>query len=125
MRGAERTTERRRNELAEIPHRIAESEISGAQHKRVEETYRVVVEQSLQGLIIIQEFRIVFANTAFAEISGYALEELPSLSPEEVMALIHPEDQELVWGRFRDRFSGSLWVHKRRNKSSEGSRNVC
>ncbi len=108
MRGAERTTERRRNELAEIPHRIAESERSEAQNKRVDETYRVVVEQSLQGLIIIQEFRIVFANTAFAEISGYTVEELLSLSPDQVRALIHPEDQPLVWGRFRDRMEGKL-----------------
>ncbi len=68
--------------------------------------YRTLVEQSLQGLVIIQDFRIVFANTAFAEISGYTIEELLSLSPEKVRAMIHPEDQAFVWGRFRDRLAG-------------------
>ncbi len=88
-----------------------EREITG--HKQVEEAlkeseenYRSLVEQSLQGLVVIQDFRIVFANTAFAEISGYAVEELLSLSPKEMQALIHSEDQALVWGRFRDRLAG-------------------
>ena len=103
MRGAERTTERLRNELAELPHRIAELERSEAEYKRAEETYRAIAEQSLQGLIIIQDFSIVFANTAFAEISGYTVDELVSLSPDQARALIHPEDQALVWGRFQDR----------------------
>jgi len=84
-----------------------------AERKRVrealresEQKYRTLVEQSLQGLVVIQNFRIVFANTAFAEISGYTIEELLSLSPEQVRAMVHPEDQALVWGRFRDRLEG-------------------
>ncbi len=71
-----------------------------------EEKYRTLVEQSLQGLAVVQDFRIVFANTAFAGISGYTVEELMSLSPEEVRAIVHPEDQALVWGRFQDRLEG-------------------
>jgi PAS domain S-box-containing protein len=74
--------------------------------KRAEEAYRAVVDHSLQGLIIIQDFRMVFANQAFAEISGYTIEELLSLSPEKVQALVHPEDQALVWGRFQERLAG-------------------
>jgi len=74
--------------------------------KRAEEAYRTLVDHSLQGLLIIQDMRIVFANTAFVEISGYTNKELPLLSPEEVSAMIHPEDQALVWGRFRDRLQG-------------------
>ena len=61
--------------------------------KRAEEAYRTLVDQSLQGLLIIQDMSIVFANTAFAKISGYTNEELLLLSPEEVSAMIHPEDQ--------------------------------
>ncbi|PIV19919.1 MAG: hypothetical protein COS40_15230 [Deltaproteobacteria bacterium CG03_land_8_20_14_0_80_45_14] len=71
-----------------------------------EEKYRTLVEQSVQGLVIIQDFRIVFANIVFAEICGYAVEELLSLSPEKVATMIHPEDQALVWGHFRDRLAG-------------------
>lgn len=65
-----------------------------------------MVEHSLQGLIIAQGFRFVFANAAFADISGYTVEEILSLSPEEVKAMVHPEDQALVWGRLRDRLAG-------------------
>ena len=71
-----------------------------------EEKYRTLVDQSLQGLAVVQDFRIVFANTAFAEISGYTIEELLSLSPEGVRAIVYPEDQRLVWGRLRDRLVG-------------------
>ena len=71
-----------------------------------EEKYRTLVEQSVQGLVIIQDFRILFANIVFAEICGYAVEELLFLSPEKMATMIHPEDQALVWGHFRDRLAG-------------------
>ena len=77
-----------------------------AQRKRAEEEYRAVVDHSLQGLLIIQEGRIVFANRALTEMTGYTVEQLLSLSPEQVRDVVHPEDQELVWGRMRDRLAG-------------------
>lgn len=66
----------------------------------------MAVENSLQGVVIVQDFRIVSANQAFAEISGYAIEELLSLPPDEVKTLLHPEDQTIVCRRFRDRVAG-------------------
>jgi PAS domain S-box-containing protein len=71
-----------------------------------EKKYRTLTEQSLQGLLVVQDFRIVFANTVSAEISGYSVEELLSLPPAKVQAMVHPEDQALVWGRLRDRLAG-------------------
>ena len=71
-----------------------------------EEKYRVLVEQSLQGLVIVQDACIVFANTAFAEITGYTVEELISLSPDEARAMVHPEDQASVRDRCRDALVG-------------------
>ncbi|UCH07493.1 MAG: PAS domain S-box protein [Deltaproteobacteria bacterium] len=99
-------------ELGRLRRRVAELERSDGDYKRMKEAYRAMAEQSLQGLVIIQDSRAVFANTAFAKISGYTLEELLSLSPVEVRALIHPEDQELVWGRFRDRLEGKHVPHR-------------
>ncbi len=87
-------------EVALYKHRAEEA------LRESEEKYRTLVELSLQGLVVVRDSRIVFTNTAFAEISGYTTEELLSLSPEEVKATIHPEDQALVWGRFRDRLAG-------------------
>jgi len=71
-----------------------------------EEKYRTMVEHSLQGIFIIQDFKIVYANEALARITGFRLDELLSLSPQEVQGLVHQEDQDLVWGRMADRLAG-------------------
>ncbi len=76
------------------------------QPEKIEDRYRNLVEHSLQGIIVIQDFRIVYTNAAFERISGYTVGELQNLQPEKIQALVHPEDQKLIWGRFRDRLSG-------------------
>jgi len=74
--------------------------------KRAEEAYHAVVEHSLQGLHILQDQREVFANSAYAELLGYTVEELLVLSPKKVKNLVHPDDQEIAWGHVRDRIAG-------------------
>ena len=88
-----------------------------------EEKYRTLVEQSLQGIIVIQQNRIVYTNSAFAAISGYTIEELYSFSPEKVIALTHPDDQRLVWGRLNERLAGKKVPQKYefRGISKDGS----
>ncbi|MFQ5980377.1 MAG: PAS domain S-box protein [Candidatus Heimdallarchaeota archaeon] len=71
-----------------------------------EEKYRRLVDQSFQGLVIILDGRIVFSNPAFEKISGFSTEELLAFSPEEIQGLVHPEDQEEVWGRYQERLAG-------------------
>jgi len=71
-----------------------------------EEKYRTLVEQLLQGLVIIQDYRIVYANTAMAEILGYTVEEILALSTEEIQASVHPDDRDLLWKRFEERIAG-------------------
>jgi len=76
------------------------------ERKRTEEAYHAVVEHSLQGLCILQDQREVFVNTAYAELLGYTVEELLALSPKQVRNLVHPDDQEIAWGRYHDRMEG-------------------
>jgi PAS domain S-box-containing protein len=71
-----------------------------------EAKYRSMVEHSIQGIFTVQDFRLVYANKALAHITGYTVEELQSLPPERIRALVHPEDQDLVWGRMKDRLEG-------------------
>ena len=78
------------------------------ERKRAEEAYRAVVDHSLQGIVVLQDNRIVFANQAVADIVGCSPEELLALSPEQVRDLVHPGDQQLVWGRFRERLAGKI-----------------
>ena len=71
-----------------------------------EEKFRTLVENSLQGIFIIQDFKVVYANEALAHITGYSIEELRSLPPKKLRGIVHPEDQGKVWGRMADRLAG-------------------
>ncbi len=87
---------------------ITERKQAQAALRESEQKYRMLVEHSLQGFVILQEdpFRVVFANSAMAEIIGYTVEELLRLSPEEMWAHVPPEDRETLSQRHRDRLSG-------------------
>ncbi len=71
-----------------------------------EAKYRMLVENSLQGLAIVQDFRFVFCNRRFAEITGYSIGELLSLSSDQVRALIHPDDREVLVKFYGEQTSG-------------------
>jgi PAS domain S-box-containing protein len=66
------------------------------ERKRLEEAYRTVVENALQGLAISQDNHWVFANQALLKMSGYSLDELLSRSQDDVLAAVHPKDRERV-----------------------------
>jgi len=97
-----------------VPFRDSQGKIVGlvgmnrdiTELRQAQEAYQMLVEHSLQGLAIFQEARIVFANPALVQISGYTVDELISFSPKQVKALVHPEDQALVWVSLRDHFAG-------------------
>ena len=77
--------------------------------------YRSLVDLSLLGIIIVQDGCIRYANRMIAEKGGYSTDELMTLSPAEVVQLIHPEDREIVWNRMLSRLSGK----------QEPARNEC
>jgi PAS domain S-box-containing protein len=62
--------------------------------KQTEEAYFTLVEQTLQGLAIIQDGTIQFANPALANIAGRPVDELTAVPLESFMRTIHPDDQE-------------------------------
>jgi PAS domain S-box-containing protein len=70
-----------------------------------EAKYRALVEQSLRGIVVAQgpAPHLVFANAAMSKMLGYTPEELTSLSPEQIVTLVHPDDRDLFFGRFKDR----------------------
>ena len=95
-------------ELAHSITELAKIKKEGEALRDSEEKYRTLVEQSLQGIVVAQgtALHLVFANVAMSKILGYAPEKLTSLSPEQTIALIHPEDRELFFGRFKDLLEG-------------------
>lgn len=74
--------------------------------RRAQEAYQTLVDQSLQGLVVMQDQRVVFANQAMVEISGYTVDEILAAPPEQLHAFIHPEDRDRVWHMHRARMEG-------------------
>jgi PAS domain S-box-containing protein len=71
-----------------------------------EQKYRALVEQSMHGIVILQDYRIVFANKAACEIPGLTMQEMHDLSFEDMMTFIPPENRPTIQERLKDRFAG-------------------
>jgi PAS domain S-box-containing protein len=81
------------------------------ERKRLEEAYHSLVDNSLQGLTIVQDGRMVFINKALGFTTGYSEEEILAMSPEQLRLCVHPEDYEMVWSRHQDRLAGRQLPH--------------
>ena len=83
MKDRYKTKEQLVDELTLLRQQLKKSKTSETRRKRMEHTikvseerYRALIEQSLQAIVIVQDLLIVFANNAFAKISGYTVKEL-------------------------------------------------
>jgi PAS domain S-box-containing protein len=74
--------------------------------KASENKYRQLVEKSLQGIVILQNLKIVYTNPAFIKMIGYTLEELTSLNLKQILSLAHKDDREKMWGNYNYRLKG-------------------
>ncbi|MGO8807714.1 MAG: PAS domain-containing protein, partial [Candidatus Bathyarchaeia archaeon] len=76
--------------------------------KESEMKYRTLVEQSPEGILLGQGPlpHIVYANPAMKNISGYSVQELSSFTFQQTVGLVHPDDRELFFERFKDRLEG-------------------
>ncbi len=85
--------------------------------------YRTLVEQSLLGVILMQDDRIVFANSACARMTGYTVEKILSLPPEKVKELVYPDDRKSALSRHQNRIKGKfeLRSYELRIKKKDGS----
>lgn len=73
-----------------------------------EQKYRALVDQSLQGIMIIQAtpLSILFTNPAFAGFLRRTVDEALSLSSKEIQSIIHPDDLDIVMKRFQELVMG-------------------
>lgn len=98
-------TERQRMEqaLREQNDRLA-AEI--AERERVEEAYRTLVDNSIQGFIIFQDGCARFANPATERITGYSIAELLAMPHGIAATAIYPDDRSTVIARGQARQTG-------------------
>jgi PAS domain S-box-containing protein len=87
----------------ELRRQVTECELAEAALRESEQKYSTLVEDALIGVYIIQDGKIVFANDKFAEIYGYAKDELIGM---ESLELIHPENRDEVRQMREKRLSG-------------------
>jgi len=104
-----------RDEESEILHHdgivqdITERKHAESALRESETRYRTLIEQSLQGIVIVQGFspELIFANTSAASIVGYTVSDLMTMSPEEIARLIYEEDRDLFFGNYMKRLEGA------------------
>jgi diguanylate cyclase (GGDEF)-like protein/PAS domain S-box-containing protein len=85
-------------------------------------TYEALVEQSLVGVYVVQDDRLVYANPRLAEMFGYTLPELLGLP--SIAVLIDPADRAMVAERMRQRLAGEIATstHVMRGVRRDGGR---
>lgn len=64
--------------------------------------FRLISEQSLLAIIIIQDEVVKYANQAYSDLTGYSNEELLNWKPLEYVKMIHPDDLILVLGEVKE-----------------------
>ena len=66
-----------------------------------ESIYRLLFENSVQGMALQQGKKIVLVNQSFADMVGYTIDELLAFSSEQASSLIHPQDRARVLAGIR------------------------
>jgi diguanylate cyclase (GGDEF)-like protein/PAS domain S-box-containing protein len=92
---------RRRTE--ELEAALRENERINRALSESEAKFRGVVSQSLAGIALIEDGRLIYANPKLAEIFGYEDGEMLGITPNEIVA---ESDMELVIEQTRRRLSG-------------------
>lgn len=71
-----------------------------------EEKYRLLADQSIMGMYILQDWKFKYVNYATTLITGYSMEEVLSWKPEQYIQMIHPEDRAFVMDQVRRKQEG-------------------
>ncbi len=73
------------------------------QLRESEERYRDLIERAADGIVVVQDFRVVYANPKIAEILGFAVEEVLDRSIED---FLNPEERDRLKDRYERRLAG-------------------
>jgi len=85
-----------------IIYDISEKKYAEEALKESEEKFRLISEQSLMAIAILQNGLTKYFNQAFCELSGYSQEEIKNWQPNEYLKTVHPEDLRMVLKKGRE-----------------------
>jgi PAS domain-containing protein len=71
------------------------------------EICRELIDNALLGLAIIQNKRLVYANRSLADITGHTVENMLTLSSNDFMSMVYPDDQKSILGAVIDGISSN------------------
>jgi two-component system, cell cycle sensor histidine kinase and response regulator CckA len=71
-----------------------------------EERFRVIAEQAMLGIAIMQDSRLRFVNQAVSDINGYSVEEMSTWNVIDFSKLIHPDDLAFAADQARRKQAG-------------------
>ena len=66
-----------------------------------EQMFRLLSEQSLMSVAVLQDGVYKYANEAMSDLCEYPLNEISNWSPDEFLEVVHPEDRTLVMAQAR------------------------
>lgn len=67
-----------------------------------EEKFRAIAEQSLIGIFIVQDGRLIYGNESMRRITGYNPQDLLDLGEDGFLRLFHPDDRNFANRTFRN-----------------------
>ncbi|EEF57189.1 PAS domain S-box protein [Pedosphaera parvula] len=102
----ERLYKKVRNQKDELAEQITERKRTEEALRQSEERFRIISEQSLMGIYIIQGERFKYANPKFAEMFGYDVSGMLSLS--SVFDVIVEKERPIVSENVRLRLEGQI-----------------
>ncbi len=82
---------------------ISERKIIEQTLRESEARYRELLDNSMQGVIVFQDMRVVYTNQAVTDALGYTQSELNSLPPAEILRRVHPDDRLVFLERLQNR----------------------
>ncbi len=97
----------------ELEQKVKELEDEAFERKRAEEAlreseekFKLISEQSLMAIVIVQDDRIKYANQAYSVMTGYTWEEIRNWTVGDTAELIYPGDRHFVMEQGRKKAAG-------------------
>ncbi|MFW9989614.1 MAG: PAS domain S-box protein [Candidatus Odinarchaeota archaeon] len=94
------------NQIITIIRDISEKIKAEQELKESEEKFRNIAENSLMGIMILQDGLLKYFNDRVTETTGYSVEEIESWVPNEFAKTLHPEDREFVMEQAQKKQAG-------------------